>query len=53
MYVYSNKLKIRSHDANHDKVEIFFFGGGGGAVDEIYCLLKKIKWLCLSNLDMH
>lgn len=41
MYVYSNKLKIRSHDANHDKVEIFFFffgGGGGGAVDEMYCL---------------
>lgn len=29
MYVYSNKLKIRSHDANHDKVEIFFLEGGG------------------------
>lgn len=29
VYVYPNKLKIRSHDANQDKVSIFFFLGGG------------------------
>lgn len=28
VYVYPNKLKIRSHDANQDKVSIFFLGGG-------------------------
>lgn len=41
MYVYSNKLKIRSHDANHDKVEIFFFGGGGGVLWMKYTAYKK------------
>lgn len=27
VYVYPNKLKIRSHDANQDKVSIFLGGG--------------------------
>lgn len=48
VYVYPNKLKIRSHDANQDKVSIFFWGGG------LKCTgIMLIKWFCISNLDMY
>lgn len=48
VYVYPNKLKIRSHDANQDKVSIFFFLGG------LKCTgITLIKWFCISNLDMY
>lgn len=48
VYVYPNKLKIRSHDANQDKVAIFFWGGGMKCTS-----ITLIKWFRISNLDMH